>query len=258
MTSALLLWPMNPANERSDASVRHVTPRRKGGSVATVRGVQVVDPLEAALLAGAGRVASRRPVLPPSGPRSPASERLLLVALSLFASQGFHGTSVRDLARELGIQPASVYSHVPSKEHLLAQLVELGHRTHATHVEQAVAEAGGDAAARLAAFMRAHVSVHARWSMLAVVSNNELASLPTALAQPSLLLRQRTSRLLRGIVEQGRDDGTFDVPDVLLVVAALAAIGMRVAAWYDGDTEHDVEQVAEVYAVLGLRLVGRP
>jgi hypothetical protein len=72
-----------------------------------------------------------------------------------------------------------------------------------------------------------HVEVHARWSMLAVVSNNELPSVPVSMAQPSLQIRHRVTRLLQGIVEQGRDDGTFDVPDVALVVAA----------WFDG--EHD-------------------
>ena len=216
------------------------------------------DPLDGPLLAGAGRVVTRTPELPPSGPRTPGVERLLLVALRCFAERGFHGTSVRDLARALGIQPGSVYSHVPSKEHLLAELVELGHRTHATRVAEAVAAAGDDPAAQLAAFMRAHVEVHARWSMLAVVSNNELPSLPVDLAQPSLRLRSESSHLLQRIVERGRDEGVFDVPDVLLVVAALAAMGMRVAAWFDGDAEHDVDAVCETYAELGLRLVGLP
>jgi AcrR family transcriptional regulator len=201
-------------------------------------------------------VAASAPQLPPNGPLTPTRERVLLVALSCFASRGFHGTSVRDLAKELDIQPGSLYSHVPSKEHLLATLVELGHRTHVQHVEAAVGSAGADPVARLAAFMNAHVEVHARWSMLAVVSNNDLASLPPAMAQPSLLLRQRVTRLLVEIVEQGRDEGRFDVPDVALVVAALGAMGMRVAAWFDGDPQHDVAAVAETYAELALRMVG--
>lgn len=213
------------------------------------------DALAGPLLAGAGRVAARTPELPPSGPRTAGAERVLVAALQLFASRGFHGTSVRDLARELGILPGSVYAHVRSKEHLLAELVELGHHTHAQHVEQAVAAAGPSAADRLAAFMRAHVEVHARWSMLAVVSNNELPSLPAGLAQPSLAIRQRVTYLLQEIVEQGRDDGTFDVPDVVLVVAALGAMGMRVAAWFDGDLEHDAAAVADTYAELSLRMV---
>lgn len=212
------------------------------------------DALEGPLLAGAGRVATRVPRLPPSGPQTPSRQRLLVVALGCFAERGFHGTSVRDLARALGIQPASVYSLVSSKEHLLAELVTLGHSAHAAAVEQAVERSGPRSADRLTAFMHAHVEVHARWPMLAVVSNNELPSLPVDLAQPGLVLRRRVSHLLQEIVQQGARDGEFDVPDTVLVVAALGAMGMRVAAWFDGD-EREIERVASVYATLALRLV---
>lgn len=225
-------------------------------STARTRQLPETDSLDVLLLAGAGRVASRSSDLPPSGPRTEGADRVLRSALLLFASRGFHGTSVRDLARELGIQPASVYSHVQSKEHVLAELVELGHRTHVEHVEAAVAEATADPAARLAAFMRAHVEVHARWPMLAVVANNELSCLSPAMATPSLQLRRRATLLLVSILEEGKDDGAFDVPDVVLVTAALGAMGMRVAAWFDGDPEHDVATVADTYATLALRVVG--
>lgn len=213
--------------------------------------------LERPLLAGAGRVASRRPELPPTSQLSAGRQRLRLAALQCFAERGFHGTSVRHLAAQLGIQPGSVYSLVASKEHLLAELVALGHSTHAHAVEQAVAATGQDPAQRLAGFVRAHVEVHARWPMLAVVSNSELPSLPGNLAQESLQLRRRTSALLQGIVEQGQQEGVFDVPDVVLVVAALGAMGIRVASWFEGD-EAAVRHVADVYAELGLRLVLAP
>jgi hypothetical protein len=101
----------------------------------------------------------------------------------------------------------------------------------------------------------AHVQVHTRWTMLCVLTNNELHALPIALAAPSLVIRQQTSALLQDIVRRGQRLGTFDVPDVMLVVAAIAAMGMRVATWFDGDGTHDEDAIAAVYSELALRMV---
>ena len=44
----------------------------------------------------------------------------------LFAERGYHGTSMRDLGRVLGLNGSSIYSHVDSKEDLLVDVVLRG------------------------------------------------------------------------------------------------------------------------------------
>jgi AcrR family transcriptional regulator len=58
----------------------------------------------------------------------------------LFQRQGFHGTSMRQLARYAGITPAAIYNHFPSKEDLFIALLKarLPHRTLALAVRDAV------------------------------------------------------------------------------------------------------------------------
>src|SRR3954467_11240421 len=46
-------------------------------------------------------------------------EELTRTAARLFADRGYHGTSLADLAEALGIQKASLYHHIDSKEDLL-------------------------------------------------------------------------------------------------------------------------------------------
>ena len=53
-------------------------------------------------------------------------ERLSTEAARLFAQRGYHGTSIGDLAAALGIQKASVYSHIKGKEELLAEIALAG------------------------------------------------------------------------------------------------------------------------------------
>jgi len=51
-------------------------------------------------------------------------EALLDAALEQFSSKGFGGTSIRDLARAVGIRESSVYKHFASKQALLDALIE--------------------------------------------------------------------------------------------------------------------------------------
>jgi len=64
----------------------------------------------------------------------------------LFQRQGFHGTSVRQLARYAGITPAAIYNHFPSKEEIFVALLRarLPHRTIALAVSEAQGETAED------------------------------------------------------------------------------------------------------------------
>ena len=53
-------------------------------------------------------------------------ERLSLEAARMFSARGYHGTSMGDLAGVLGIQKASVYSHISGKHDLLAEAALAG------------------------------------------------------------------------------------------------------------------------------------
>src|SRR3972149_438995 len=50
--------------------------------------------------------------------------RILATALRLFSRNGFHGTSVRTLARTVGLTEAAIYYHFPSKRAIVRALYE--------------------------------------------------------------------------------------------------------------------------------------
>src|SRR5688500_967262 len=92
------------------------------------------------------------------------------VASALFRERGYAATSVRDIARALDIQGASLYAHVSSKAEVLWTIVDRAatrFEEAADAAEEALAPASG-AADRIRALVRAHIGV--------VTADPELAS----------------------------------------------------------------------------------
>ena len=51
-------------------------------------------------------------------------ERILEEALKLFSQSGYMGTSMNDIAAELGVTKAALYKHYKSKQEILESIVE--------------------------------------------------------------------------------------------------------------------------------------
>ena len=202
------------------------------------------------------RVFAEQPKLPPEAQRKGTAGRLLAAGLALFARRGYHGTSIRDLGHELGLPPAILYDHFVSKEHLLAELVRIGHVAHQRVLFHALVASPPGPAAQLESLVRAHVWLHAEYAMLAMVATSELHALSPELAAPSLALREQSEALLRDVLGRGVDEGVFDVVHPGFTAAAIGAMGPRVAGGYRHDRGLDAVEIAEVHAELALRMVG--
>ena len=51
-------------------------------------------------------------------------EKIFDVSLELFSQKGFNNTSVRQIAREVGIKESSIYNHYPSKQAILDEILK--------------------------------------------------------------------------------------------------------------------------------------
>ena len=98
----------------------------------------------------------RFPPVPAPRPRPSHRAALLEAAARLFDERGYHGTSIRDIARATGVTPGAIYSHHASKADLLLAVYEEGVRRIAERVEEAVAREASPRA-RLGAAAEAHL-----------------------------------------------------------------------------------------------------
>jgi AcrR family transcriptional regulator len=196
--------------------------------------------------------------LPVGRQESAARTRILKVGLRLFSRKGFHGTSLRDIAAELELQPSALYAHFPSKEHVLAELLRLGHQAHQDALRAAMLEAGADPVEQIRRLVRTHARFHALYPMLAVVVNEEAHVLSAELGAESRVLREQSGLLLSEVVERGIAQGKFRPPHAAATLAAIGAIGLRIPYWYERSPGFDPDALAEVQVELALRMLGAP
>jgi AcrR family transcriptional regulator len=91
----------------------------------------------------------------------PTANRILDAAMDAFGSRGYDGTSLDDLARELGIRKQTILYWYPSKEALLEAVVDRCAEEVARRLVRALEQAG-DGFGRVEAMVRAMFRLAAR------------------------------------------------------------------------------------------------
>lgn len=203
------------------------------------------------------RVAVETVTLPPGVTPKGARGKILNAALRLFAQRGYGATSVRDICKEAKVQTTTLYSHFPSKEKVLAEIIQLGHTEHLQRLRDALLQCKKQSPAeQLSAMVRAHVISHCEYSMLAVVANTEMHALSEDTVRPVMAILQESESLLGGVLHRCTQQSTFDAPDLELALRAIGGMGMRVAFWYEPNCGKTPEYVADTYANFAMKLVG--
>src|SRR5688500_19576516 len=64
---------------------------------------------------------------PIDAPVPESSRRMMEAAVDAFAERGYHATTTRDIATRVGLSPAALYVHFPSKQALLTEISRHGH-----------------------------------------------------------------------------------------------------------------------------------
>ncbi len=151
----------------------------------------------------------------------------------LFAQRGYHGTSMRDLGKELGLLGSSLYSHVDSKQDLLVEVVEEGARLFEASAEQAL-EAQGTAGDRLAALIAGHVIVVLDNVDVARTFLNEARMLDAVHRDRIVQARDHYEGVFRSVLADGSRDGSFrsDIDPKMASFYILSVLN-ALERWYD-------------------------
>lgn len=155
----------------------------------------------------------------------------------LFAQRGYHGTSMRDLGKELGLLGSSLYSHVESKQDLLVEVVEEGAGLFEASADQALAN-GGSPLDRMRALISGHVDVVLDNIDVARTFLNEARMLDPVQRQRVLSARDHYEEAFRSVIRDGIADGSFRSDlDAKTASIFILSILNAVERWYRPDGE---------------------
>lgn len=176
--------------------------------------------------------------------RSRTRQDVVAAAGRLFASRGYHGTSMRDLAREVGLLGSSLYSHIDSKADLLVEVVEQGGALFQASADR-VQNEGGSGAEQLAALVEGHVDVVLDHIDEARTFLYEADALDETHRQRVLAARDKYEKVFRQVLLVGSKDGSFR-PDLDPAVGAIMILSIlnAVERWYRPGGRLDRRQLA--------------
>lgn len=180
---------------------------------------------------------------------------LLSAALEAFYEHGFHGTTVRDIARRYGQTVPSIYYHHENKEGVLVALLEEGTGDVAARVRAAAAEGGDRREARFANVVEAIVLHMTQRSRLAAL-DSEIRHLSPPVRKRYAARRKEIEHILLQIVQDGVRHGEFSASHPAETARAILGMCQAIARWYRPGGGLTPEELAGQYVDIALRTVG--
>jgi len=184
-------------------------------------------------------------------------DELLKVAIRLFGQRGFHGTSMGDIATETGLQKASLYHWVESKEDLLYHVL-----SGALDLLLVQARAvSGDERLAFEVKLRSLITLHSEYTVshpdVMHVFLSEAKWLGGPRGREIRDVRKQYHRLYEDVFYEARERGEILAPAnaVPVYVNLLFSMTNHLPVWFRQEGTYSPRQVADLVSDLVLRNV---
>lgn len=177
---------------------------------------------------------------------------ILEAAARLFEQKGYHATSVQDIADEVGLQKASLYHYIQSKDDLLTEIALEAITSQNARLE-AIAGAAEPASRRLARAITEHVRAMAKNRATFTIYLREQHAISEREQARVLEASDRYAHLLEGIVADGIASGEFRGVDPKAATMAILGACNYLYRWYSPAGRLGPDAVAQEFTALFLR-----
>jgi len=158
-------------------------------------------------------------------------ERILEEARQLFFEQGYQGTTLDEVARQLEVTKPFIYSHFANKAALLGEISERGTARCLEAVTRAHAS-NTDPETKLREAITEFVQVVIDHQANIAVYFREQQYVPAASAARISEMQGEFDRTLAAILQEGADQGIFHVNDVKIATLAIGGMISWMFNWY--------------------------
>jgi len=171
-------------------------------------------------------------------------DQIFRTAAKLFREKGFEAASMRDIAAELGIEAASLYSHIKSKDEILETICF----RMADEFLTAIAEVNDiyfNAEEKLRMAIRNHVRIIADDLDSSTVFLREWRNLTGEKLKDFIGLRNKYENGFREIIQLGEDENVFDAVDKKFAVLTILSAVNWIVEWYKPGGTMSPEEIAK-------------
>lgn len=181
--------------------------------------------------------------------------RVLASALDVFAAQGYHGASIRDVAAGAGLSVPGTYHYYRSKQEILSALMVAVMNDLLGRCKDAVAESGSEPGEQFDRLVECLLRFHMFRREEAFVASSEIRSLEPDNRARYVALRDQQQRMLDDVVLAGVDRAQFATPYPLDASRAVVTMCVGVSSWFRIDGLLDPDELVERYTALARGLV---
>lgn len=174
---------------------------------------------------------------------------ILDAAAQVFRQKGFHGASMSDIAEAVGLQKASLYHHVSSKQEILLALLDRALEMLFERIAP-LARQSLPPEQKLRQMIHVYLQSIAGNADLSSVLLFEHRSLERKLHARHIPNRDRFESLWRDVINEGVTSGVFHCKDTGLAVRALMGVLNWTITWYRPDGPLTIDEIADQYATL--------
>ena len=179
---------------------------------------------------------------------------MLAAALAVFLRTGYHGATVRDIARECGRSVSGIYHHHPSKQHMLRTILDIGVSEMLDRAEAARAE-GRDPVERFSLMIESLVLFHTHRREVGFLGASEMRSLAPAARREIAARRTAQQRMIDEEALAAAAAGRFRVPRPTDAARAVVTMCTSIPQWFKPDGALTPDRVAAQYVRHGLDLM---
>ncbi|HEX3590759.1 MAG TPA: TetR/AcrR family transcriptional regulator [Pseudonocardiaceae bacterium] len=168
---------------------------------------------------------------------------IVRTAASLFARQGYRGTSMRDIGKAVGVHAGSLYVHIESKEQLLESIVLHIMERSEQDMAEVLAE-GGTATEQLYGIAARDLRLIGENKEFATVFFHEWRNLSEERQQRVIASRDRWEADLRSVFTRGIAGGEFRDIEPRIAGIVLTSILNWAYVWYSPDGDLSTDELA--------------
>jgi AcrR family transcriptional regulator len=181
-------------------------------------------------------------------------ERILASARRMHMQSGYVATTMRQIAKDVGMEAQSLYNYFDSKQAIFAELTRRGTAALRDAVEHAIDAAGSEPRDRLWAAMKAHTKHYCDFDQV-ILPRELLPHIDDELRSQIVTILKSYEDIFKGILVAGIEAGQFRAVDVSPTSFALLGMGESVLNWYKPGGRLTAEALATQYADHALNTV---